>query len=211
MKNKEKNTIFFYGFGVLFVLVVVGLIIGFSGSTTGAAVMVKNYGFSNELMDNRAGTSQTLIELSQPDLNKLGARENNVAPVVVKEIVKSEKFAMGIRDAYKNNPAAAPIPAGSLAEVKKAAKIEGTNFQKDLTCLNKIGKNYGHNLELKMVLVSELKYQECAAKYKNKLYANVKHSFYKKEDKSFLCSQESDKLFLINKESGAVNLKTEDC
>ncbi len=211
-KNTNKNLVF-YGFGVVFVLIVVALIIGITDfpAKTGASIYIKSYGVPNKLMNNKASTFQTLIELKQPSLMKLGERGSSVAQEIANKIVKSEDFAKGIKDIYKNDPASAPIPKGALAEVKKAAKIEEANFKDDLTCLNKIGKNYRHNQDFQMVMVSELKYVECSFKFDDKLYANLKYSFFKKDDNSFLCSQESDKLFLITKDSGTVNVNITDC
>ena len=154
---------------------------------------------------------QTLIELKQPSLMKLGERGSTVPQNIANKVAESEKFATGIRDIYKNNPAVNFIPAGALAEVKRAAKVERDNFKNDLTCLNKIGKNYRHNQNMGIVMVSELKYQECGKKFDQKLFANLKHNFYKKEDSSFLCSQESIKLFLITKKTGLIDMNTTNC
>ena len=213
VKSNNKNLVF-YGFGVVFVLVVIGLIIGFSESssnTTGASIYVTSYGISDKLMNNRAGTVQTLIELKQPTLMKLGERGSTVTQDIATQVVKSTNFPKAIKDSYKENPATSLIPSGALAEVKKSAHAEETNFKDDLTCLNKIGKNYRHNRDFDIVLISELKYTECNFKFSDKLFGYVKHSFYKKEDNGFLCSQESDKLFLITKNSGTIDANTTNC
>jgi len=213
-KNNNNKPLVFYSFGAVFILVVIALVIGFTGSstnTTGAAITVKSYGISNELTSIRAGTIQTLIELKQPTLMNLGERGSTVASEIANKVVESANFPKEIKDSYKNNPATSIISDGALAEVKKSAKNEEENFKNDLTCLDKIGKNYRHNRDIDIILISELKYTGCNFKFSNKLFAYMKHSFFKEEDNSFLCSQESDKLFLVTKDSGVVNIDTTDC
>lgn len=213
LKNNNKNNLVFYGLGVISVLILVALVIGLTGSsvnTTGSAIYVESYGVSNKLISDRAGTIQTLIELEQPTLIKLGEQGSTLAQEITNKVTESVNFSKEIENLYQNNPGTSIIPTEALVELKKGAQIGEDDFKNDLTCLNNIGKNYRHNQEFDMVVVSELKYTECSSKFSDKLFAYMKHNFFKK-DNSFLCSQESDKLFLITKDSGTINTNTTNC
>ena len=71
MKSKKQDKLLFYGFGVGFILVVVALIVGMTNfPVTGAAITVKSYGVSGELISSQSGNLQTLLELKKPVLKK---------------------------------------------------------------------------------------------------------------------------------------------
>ncbi len=206
-KNTNKNLVF-YGFGVVFVLIVVALIIGTVGNSTnstGAAIQVKSYGVSNELISNQKGKIQTLIEFTKPELKELSTvsgREKKVP-----EIIKQIDFKTLVLAIYEKDPWAT-ISAGSLNAVGEGIMKETNNFKKNMKCFKEIGTNYRRLPNLKMVMTSELKYHGCRNK-KDWHYGYLEHIFYR--DGKILCRQNNDPLFAVDDLNGDVTTDVTNC
>tara|TARA_Y100000310_G_scaffold342049_1_gene443520 strand:- start:2278 stop:2937 length:660 start_codon:yes stop_codon:yes gene_type:complete len=203
----KRSNLAFYGFGVAFIVIVAAIIIGFTDSpakTTGASIYIKSYGVSDELISTQDGKLQTYIELKKPTPWSLTTLEGR--STVSKKITQKADFTSNLLQIYQNNPRVSPI--SSLDRITAGIKTENSNFENNEVCLKKIGNNWRNYPTLKLILISELKYQECAYKY-NKVYAYVTHTFFK-EDK-FLCRQDNDKLFLIETDTGKIDTDTTEC
>ena len=213
MRKKEKKEVnknlLFFGLGFLCIVAVVGLVLNLNGpiNTTGAAIYIEYYGVSDKLMKNYAGMIQTYIELKQPTLRTLSKPEGRIK--IAQEITQKIDFTESLVKIYKNKPFAT-ISAGSINGVTAGAKKENNNFKNDLTCLKKIGANHRNHPELKLALISELKYQVCKNK-RDWHFAFVQHSFFDQGKGGIICRQESNKLFAVNDKNGDVTTDTSNC
>ena len=208
-KQVNKNLIFF-GLGFVCIVAVVGLVLSLNGTTTnttGAAIHIEYYGVSDQLMGNYAGQIQTYIELKQPTLRTLSTPEGRIK--VAQDISNKVDFTEELIKIYKNKPFAT-ISAGSINGVTAGAKKENSNFKNDRSCLKKIGANHRNHPELKVALISELKYQACKNK-RDWHFAYVQHSFFDQERGGIICRQESSGLFTVNEKNGNVATDLTGC
>jgi len=203
MKQEAKDKIYFLA-GILVVISVSFLV---NPNFTGASIFIEYFGVSDQLMDTQTGKMQTLITLAQPLLAELSQEEKRIQ--VASEIINSTDFAQGVTDFHKAN-LIVPVPSTEINKVKEAAKKEAANFQSDLTCLENIGLNHGHVMQRDFILISELKYVSCPNDKKN-LFVYVTHTFFEDYNRKFVCSQDSDKLFLVKRDTGFVNTDVSNC
>tara|TARA_Y100000310_G_scaffold342049_1_gene443519 strand:- start:1619 stop:2284 length:666 start_codon:yes stop_codon:yes gene_type:complete len=208
-KQVNKNLLYF-GLGFICILAVVGLVLNLNESSinpTGAAIHIKFYGVSDVLMTKYPGQIQTYVELKQPTLRTLSKPEGRMK--VVQIISKKIDFTNAIVEIYKNKPFAT-ISAGSINGVTTGSKKENSNFENDLTCLKKMGSNYRNRVDLKLALISELKYQPCRNK-KGWHYAYMQHKFFDQGKGGIICRQEGGKLFSVDDNNGEVSTDTVNC
>lgn len=213
--GSNRNRLFAYlsVFGIfLFAAVIAVIVMRGSHETntvpasTGASVYVEYYGVADTPLKNQAGKVQTYIELTQPTLMEIVERVN--AQKVAAEIADAADFPYGIVQLYKNdNPSIHYLAEG---EVTSAAQKELDFFKSNTMCLERIGDDRGHNGYLKMVLVSELKYERCSNS-PEWFFASVRHTFWNMEGGYFLCDQQDGKLFLIKESSGEINTDVSSC
>jgi len=210
----EKNKYFYFGIGgILLIMITAFIAVSIRNPTTdltGAPVYIKNHGVSDYPLEAQAGKIQTVIELTQPTLEGLGEPQGNVNKLVVaNQIIEATDFTNDITTLYRRNPAAS-ILDNEIDLVTKGAETAIANFRENTDCLKKIGSNYGHWGSIKIILTTELVYQGCN-KNKDWKFAYTKHTFINQEGNLFICSQESDKLFLIRDVRGTISLDTTNC
>ena len=100
-KQVNKNLLFF-GLGFVCIVAIVGLVLNLNGAATptGAAIQVKYYGVSDELMSDYAETMQTYIELKQPTLRTLSTLKGRTT--ISKNISQAIDFTTALVKIYKN-------------------------------------------------------------------------------------------------------------
>lgn len=200
--NRQQNLILA---GVLAFFVII-ISVGFTiSSITGASISVKYYGISNEPITSEVGKIQTVIEFSQPIL--LNLRKESGIVEATEVIRQSSDFPKNVVNLYTNNPLASS-DINDLEKIKDGA-AKSINFDTDPVCLKRIGSNFGRLGSYTTVLVSDLAYQSCINKDKWS-YAVLRHTFLD-EAGTFVCTQDSDKLFLVDRRNGEVSLKIDDC
>ena len=210
VNKKKAGKLHYYGFGMVFILVLIGIIIGLSGlptNTTGAVSTVTSYGLSDKLISTQPGKIQTLVEFTKPELKSLSTSAGR--DLKVPGIVNKIDFKNELLKAYKNKPYAT-ISAGSLNAVATGVMMEADNFDKNTRCFKHIGSNYRKFPNLKLAITSELKFQRC----RNKLgwhYGFVEHVFYDYQDDKYICRQDNAPLFAVNDLNGDVSLDTTQC
>lgn len=198
-KNKIDKKYLFLGLGVVFIVAAVCLLFGVN-NLTGSSVYVEYYGVSDQLLSSQGEKLQTFIDLKQPTLRTISTPRGRVA--IADYIFQNVDFTEGLVSLYHAN---SPIST-TLADINivtTAMKMENENFKEDTSCFYEIGSNHRNRPELKLALISELRFQSCN---KNFLYVYVKHSFFDQGEGGIICTQDGKKLFLINKETGEVSI-----
>ncbi|MDP3989933.1 MAG: hypothetical protein Q8Q01_01885 [archaeon] len=191
--------------GIITLLVIISSA-GFKiSSLTGASISVKYYGISDEPLAAQIGKIQTLIEFNQPLLLKLREESGRVEATEV--IRQSTDYSKNVVNLYTSNPLASS-EVDDLEKIKEGA-AKSINFDTDSTCLKRIGSNFGRLGSYTTVLASDLSYQSCTKKDKWS-YVVLRHTFLN-EYGEFVCTQDSEKLFLVDRRTGDVSLDTEDC
>lgn len=206
-QNNNKNLVL-YGLGAI--VIIAALVIGLTGfptNATGATITVTSYGLSDKLMSTHAGKIQTLIEFTKPQLKSLSTPEGRAS--LVPGIVNKIDFKNEIVKAYKNNPWAT-ISTTSLNMVAVGAMNEANNFDTNTRCFKEIGSGYRRFPDLKLVVISELKYQSCR-NIKDWHYGYMQHTFYQQNGNKFICMQDNNKLFAVDDKNGDVSLDTTQC
>lgn len=207
MKKKFSERQIFLG--AMLVIVILGIIASFNQpNLSGAVTTIEYNGVGNALVSTQVNKMQTLIELRQPVLKNLANEEERKN--LAEDILSIVDFNKGIVELYQSS-SPAPIPYKGEKEVAKAASVAINDFKNDLSCLRTISSNYGRNTQMLDVhLVSELKYQGCNQD-SNQWFVYMKHSFFEGEGNSYVCEQNSKKLFLIKKDTGIINIDTSLC
>lgn len=212
----DKKFIYLGVGGVVLLVALVVLAVGIrTNFSTGASVFVKYYGVSNEPMESQEGKIQTYVKLTQPTLGDLRTDTGNLEVAtaaqleVATDIVEAANFRKGIVEIYQKS-APVPVFTAALDNVITAGNEVANNFKADPFCLRRIGNNYGHSGDIIFVLVSELVYNLCEGN-NNQYYAYARHAFYQHPGGEFLCSQNSDKLFTMERESGLTSPNLADC
>jgi len=212
MKKKtnkiSKEKLFLFG-GIFLAVIILVLAIGFSSSSkvTGLSIYVEAQDFSEPLMKTKAGSAQTYIELVFPTLANLVTPEGKLK--VATEIADKADFGNVLAYVYKENPPAKYLPK-DLEKVFVAGDIEAKNFETQTLCLEKIGNMHGTKRKIELVLVTELVYNFCKDD-PNTLYAYAKQTFFEYMSGRYMCNQDGDKLFTIDKATGEISLDVEGC
>jgi len=202
--DQVKKKMLSYGVGAMLLLAVVALVL--VGTTTGAAVTMKSYGVTEELISSKKGTIQSMLKLDKATLKSMSTVSGREK--VASEIGKTWNLADSIVDLYQENPRVT-ISSLSYPGLDNGAKLAAMNFMKNPRCLRQIGiRNRGKPFTENLV-VTELQYQACKIKL-GWVYTYLKHSFYRM-DGSYFCSQSDDMLFAINKENGEITTDTTNC
>jgi len=203
----SKNFTYLVVAAVVLVMVGVVLAVGFSGTYTGASIFVKYHGVSDYPLETQSGKMQTVIKLTQPTLINLREKVGQVE--VATDIAEVSEFPKGVEELYLSNPLTA-LPLGAIKELRVAVNKENLNFAKDLDCLRSIGENHGAESSLSVTLVSELKLQRCGDE-SNLWSAYLKHTYFNNEGQRFLCQYDSQKLFLVNEDTGEISREMSSC
>lgn len=209
MREDKNKHVSFVASGIIIAGILLAVIIAFNPvneSITASATYVRYYGVSNYPLGSAAGKIQTYVKLTQPTLRNLQYASGAIE--VAGSIVDAADFANGVVGLYQGSPPA-PIPTSALDVVISAAGILTDKFEKDTTCLRRIGNTYSSKNEFAFVVVSELKYRQCPS-YEYWLAATAKHSYYTTDGK-FICSQDSDPLFAIEMGTGKTSTNTWGC
>jgi hypothetical protein len=203
----------YVGLGAVFLVMIVGIVVGVTNSSTtetltGASVYVEYYGVNDVLMETQADKLQTYIQVKQPSLLNMETTEGRIK--VVNELISTAEFDAGLVELYQQDPSRT-ITSGVLDQVLRGAYKEEENIKNDLTCFKKIGENHARGSgQFGIFMISEFVYQTCR-NMPEKLAAHVKHTFFQERGNRFLCSQENPNLFLIDKNTGAVNTEVIGC
>ena len=199
----RKESLILAGILALFVII---SSIGFTiSSLTGASISIKYYGISNEPIATEIGKIQTAIHFDQPLLIEL--RDESGRAEATEVIRQISDFPKNVVNLYTNNPLAS-FDIDGLEKIKEGA-AKSIDFDTNPVCLKRIGSNYGRLGSYNTVLVSDLAYQSCSNKDKWS-YAVLRHTFLD-EFGGFVCTQDSDKLFLVDRQTGEVSLDTNNC
>lgn len=173
---------------------------------TGASTFVRYYGVSGNPMPSQAGNMQTYVVLTQPELGGLVDVEKRAE--VAGSIADITNFRKGIVEVYQKS---SPEPLmRSTDDIGAVGDKVGENFRADTYCLKRISENYDHLGELRLAVVTSLVYNFCSND-STKWYAYAKYTYYELIGGNYICSQETDKLFTIEKGTGLVSLDTADC
>jgi len=207
-KNKKLINFAIIGLSLFFIaVIVIGFNMGNTEELTGSVISVEYYGVSDELVSGQAGKIQTYIGLDKTMVKEL--LKPAMRAEIAEEIVQNADFTEALTEIYRANPVI--LGPDAVKAVKKAAAEERHNFVNDLTCLYKIATNHRYQGGIKLALVSELKYNDCSKSPTFYSFAYVKHAFWDHGKGGYICSQDSDKLFVINKETGKIIADTAVC
>ena len=203
--NKKFRYIGIGGIIVIIAAIILTVSLRENLNITGNTVSVEAHGISNTKTGQQTHL-QTDIELKKSDLESLKTAHGRVD--IATQIAEGANLIKGISDlALKDSPV--PIPSTNLKVLNAGAGSEIDNFKTQMRCLRKIGEI--HWTSLKLVLISELMFQQCNHD-KDYLSAHMKHTYYSHDSKNrFLCDQNNDRIFLINKETGAIVTDTTIC
>ncbi|MEW5897457.1 MAG: hypothetical protein AB1668_07210 [Nanoarchaeota archaeon] len=164
------------------------------------------YGVSGYPMPSQAGNMQTYVVLTQPELGGLVDKEKRAE--MAGSIADATNFRKGIVEVYQQS---SPEPLmRSTDDIGVAGDAVGANFLVDTYCLKRISENYAHWGELKLAVITSLAYNFCSSD-QTKWYAYAKYTYYELIGGNYICSQETGKLFTIEKGTGLVSLDIAGC
>ncbi len=207
MTNKQHSSVLV---GIMIAIFCLALIVAFKPEpVTGAAVHVKYYGISDMPIAKESGNIQTYVRLSADAVKDLKYDWRQTDLEVMADIAEAADFEHGIVEMYEAAPVA-KIQSGQLGEITAGVESLIADFKVNTRCLKRSAfyRNIGEGAEF--VIVTELKYSYCTDYYKNRLDtenwqgATAIHTYYAM-DGTYICSDESYPIFIVNKLTGELD------
>ncbi len=193
---------------VVALIAVTSVLFDFNNNPT-AAVSVTYYGISDELRSLDAGKIQTYVELDRDTQKEILTPAGRTA--LAAAIADQVDFTEGLTNLYRAAPKVL-LSTSTMQMIKEGVAAENDNFRTYRDCMREIARD-GHYAtigNLKMAMVSELKYQDCP-KNKNWEYAFAHYSFFNLAEGGIICVEDGSPLFLANTYNGEVSLDLAQC